>query len=263
MQIITALSYYLSSIPRILHGIANWPQLFRIALRREPAVVKLRGGPCYKVRGLMDVWIVKETCLDKVYETGGTRIENGWTVVDVGAGLGDFAIFEGSRHPASRVLACEPFPQSFDLMRENISLNGVRNVTALPVAIGATCGTQTLATTGQAVQHTTTGSTLQGAASSTLEVECLSLDEFFRLHGIGCCDFLKMDCEGGEYEILLGAGRATLQRINHISLEYHDGFTANSHEDLVKHLRECGFAVTTIPNPVHSYLGYLHASRGS
>ena len=118
----------------------------------------------------MDVWIVKEACLDRIYEIYGTEIKDTWTVIDIGAGLGDFAVLTAREHPANRVYAFEPFPESFELLKENIALNGVTNIIPLPVAVSSQSGQTTLATTGQAVQHTTTASTVSGNATAMLEV---------------------------------------------------------------------------------------------
>jgi FkbM family methyltransferase len=209
----------------------------------------------------MDAWIMKETCLDRDYEVNCVHIRDNWTVVDIGAGIGDFAVGVAKEHPNCRVYACEPFPESFSLFKENIELNAVQNVSEFQIAIGSESAEMTLAATGDAVQHTTTDSTVAGNAASRIKVQSLSLTDFFEVNRIEHCNFLKLDCEGCEFEILLNAGSEILQKIDHICLEYHDGFTEFSHHDLVDYLEQNGFRVAAIPNPVHKYLGFLHASR--
>ena len=253
------LSYYLNSISTLLAGYQNPIALLGAALGSQP-VVKLKNGPAYKVRSLMDAWIIKETCLDRDYEVHGTPIQDHWVVADIGAGLGDFTIMAAHAHPAARVFAYEPFAESFALLQHNIKLNSAKNVQAMPIAIGAQRGKKVLATTGAAVQHTTTASTVSGDATAQMQVEAITLDDLLTQAG-GHCDFLKMDCEGGEYEILLNASRETLSHFSHICMEYHDGFTQYSHQDLVQYLEGCGFGVKTAVNPVHGYLGFLYAHR--
>ena len=75
------------------------------------------------------------------------------------------------------------------------------------------------------------------------------------------CDFLKIDCEGCEFATLFNASPETLHSIAHICLEYHNGFTEFSQVDLVDYLQRHEFQVQTTPNPIHSYLGFLHAYR--
>jgi FkbM family methyltransferase len=146
-------------------------------------------------------------------------------------------------------------------MEENIALNSVKNVVPFPMAIGINSEEMTLVTTGEAVQHTTTNSETTDENASTIKVPGVSLHDAFQLIGIARCNLLKIDCEGCEFDILLNADKAILQRIDHISLEYHDGFTRFSHMDLVKHLKYNGFQIEMIPNPVHGYLGFMYAHR--
>jgi FkbM family methyltransferase len=207
----------------------------------------------------MDAWIVKESCLDRLYEKYGAIIRDNWTVIDIGAGLGDFAVLIAHEHPTNKIFAFEPFVESFELLNENIALNGVTNIISFCVAVGAKTGLTKLAIKEHAVQHTTADSTFAGKLSTTLDVPVLSLDYIFYTYGLQRCEFMKIDCEGGEFEILLSASAETLSKISHLCLEYHDGFTRHSHEDLKQHLEECGFAVNINRNPVHNHLGFLYA----
>jgi FkbM family methyltransferase len=206
----------------------------------------------------MDVWIIKETCLDRDYESNATAIQENWIVIDIGAGIGDFAVSVAYEHPNCRIYAYEPFPESYRLLVENIRLNSVNNVTAFSLAVGAQTGIMTLFATGAAVQHSTANTSNSVEAIS---VQGLSLDDVFETNALVLCDFLKIDCEGGEFDIIFNASTTTLKKIRNISLEYHNGVTKFSHTDLVTYLQQRGFKVKTVPNPVHSNLGFLYASQ--
>lgn len=261
---LSRLRYYLSSVLTIVTGMRNWPECATLPFRRTPLVLRLRNGLSFKVQTLMDVWIIKETCLDRDYETHGTAIRDEWTVVDIGAAAGDFAVLTAREHPKARVLAYEPSPASFATLQDNLRLNDVKNVFPFQQAVASENGTLTLSLAGAAVQHSTTPSPqapLPKGEGKIVEVQAIALEEVFRINGLSRCDFLKMDCEGGEFDILLKARPETLARIQHICLEYHDGFTEFSHTDLVKHLQQNGYQVKITPNPVHGYLGFLYAYR--
>jgi len=255
---IRRIGYYLSSVPTLLGQIRNWPICLGLLFNKKPVVIRLRNGCQFKVRSLMDVWVVKETCLDRDYEANATAIQDKWTVIDIGAGLGDFAVLVAHEHPTCQVYAYEPFPESYKLLEENIALNGIDNVRAFAIAVGAQSGEMTLFATGAAVQHTTTQAS---DSAEAISVEGLCLDDVFAANALTTCDFLKMDCEGGEYAILFNASSTTLEKIRHLSLEYHDGVTRFSHRDLADYLQQNGFQVKTIPNPVHDHLGFLYAHR--
>jgi FkbM family methyltransferase len=263
-MLISRLLYYLSSIPRLLTGVRNWPVMVAAFLRlpvRKSFMVELRSGMRFHARTAMDVWIIKETCLDRDYETASVPLQDGWTILDIGAGLGDFTVYAARRNPHGVVYAFEPFPESFALLEENVRLNGLENVRMFPYAVGAArAGRLALYATGEAVQHRTAGAARSPAAPA-FEVASVSLDQILEEQNLARCDFLKIDCEGAEYEILLNVGDRTLSRIRHVCLEYHEGVTPYSREDLARFLRGKGFRVILRPNPVHRHLGFLHAAN--
>ena len=260
--LISRWTYYLRSISTLLSRIQPRVRVLAafLGLTRRPFQIQLDDGCRFKVRNRMDVWIIKETCLDRDYERDAVAVEDGWTVVDVGAGLGDFAVCVARRCPRSIVFAFEPLAESFALLRENIDQNGLQNVRPLPEAIAGRAGDVFLAAaTGVAVQHRITME--ESEATLRTPVRAVTLREAFEKLGIDRCDFLKIDCEGAEYEILLGADEVTLSHIRHIALEYHDFRTRHSHSDLQRYLEGRGFRVQRRANPAHEYLGFLFASR--
>jgi FkbM family methyltransferase len=277
---LTGLYYYARSIPRLLLDVSPRGPLVALFLGRkirQPLIIRLRGsGLRFRVRTALDVWVIKETCLDRDYdkprqsarnlrqdEIGDRRnpvtttLQDHWTIIDIGAGLGDFTAYAAQRNPHGRLLAYEPFPESFALLQQNVSLNNLTNVEAWPFAIAAHPGSLALNIgLGEAVQHSTTQS-----GARTIDVAALTLRQVFAEHGIDRCDFLKMDIEGGEYAILRSMEADVLRRVQRIAMEYHDNTPAGMHDELTRLLQANGFQVQVRPNPVHDYLGYLYAVR--
>jgi len=257
--------YYLASIPTLLRGVRNWPAVAAALLGRGPRtpfVVRLRNGCLFKVTTALDVWIIKEVCLDRDYERDGTTVRPGSTVVDIGAGLGEFCISVAREHPDARVYAFEPLAESFALLQDNVRLNGLGNLALFPCAVGAhSRGAVLQAVRGAPARSSTM--TIAGARPDALaRVPSATLGDIFRELDIQRCDFLKLDCEGAEYEILFGADPATLERIVHVAMEYHDHVTPSSGADLAGFLRERGFSVRTVPNRAYpDRLGLLYATN--
>lgn len=257
---LSALVYYARSIPKLLFGFQPLPQVIGLFLGKsfgQPLTITLRAsGLKYRVRTAMDVWVIKETCLDRDYERGAA-LQDGWTIIDIGAGLGDFTAYAARHSPHGKVLAFEPFPESFALLEQNLQLNDARNVEARPYAVAGAPGKLRLDIGSEhAVQHTTTA---QGAHA--IEVQAITLDSILADQAVTHCDLLKMDVEGAEYGILLNTSADTLRRIRRIALEYHDHTPAGTHDRLRDFLRAQGFQVTIQSNPVHNRLGYLYAAR--
>ncbi|MBI5030182.1 MAG: FkbM family methyltransferase [Chloroflexi bacterium] len=260
-MLLSRLLYYLSSIPTLLTGIKNLPAIIAALLNRgahKTFMVELRNGTRFNVRTPMDIWVLKEACLDHQYEQSSVPIQDGWIILDIGAGLGDFAVGVAHAHPHSTVYAYEPFPESYELLQKNLQLNQIQNVQASPCAIGGKAGTTQLQLmTPEAVQHSTASAVGNGRDGIT--VDSITLDQVFSERKIDRIDYVKMDCEGAEYETFFNASPATLAKIKHICLEHHDGVTPYSHLDLIRFFEQNGFQAKRIPNPVHRDLGLLYA----
>jgi FkbM family methyltransferase len=193
-----------------------------------------------------------------VYDAG-PDLPEGAVVVDIGAGLGDFAIHAARRRPSARIFAFEPFRDSFILLEENLAENCVTGVIPFPQAVGARTGRMALQTgTGVAVRHSTAAADTD---TSSITVDAVSLNDAFRRNSITRCDLLKVDCEGGEYDILFHASETTISSLRAVAMEYHDGVTGHNHHELEAFFTRNGFSVRTKVNPVHPDIGMLYAAR--
>lgn len=75
---------------------------------------------------------------------------------------------------------------------------------------------------------------------------------------------LKMDIEGGEYDVLLNTDARVFAHIDRIALEYHECSAKPSHGVLVKRLVSLGYKVTVGPDPHRRRaLGMIYATRGT
>jgi FkbM family methyltransferase len=258
----SAFQYYLKSISTLLHGLKNPGIVFALFFRRSTryaARVNLKSGETFLVFSLMDLWILKETLLDRQYEKVSVTLRDGWTILDIGAALGDYAVWAAKQTPHGRVIAVEPYPPSISLLRSNIEKNRIFNVEVFSGAIAATSGTTILQVEqGSIVQNSTAKNQ---RSDQTVEVKTASLDDLFSQFGIEKCDYLKMDCEGGEYEILFSASPQLLARIDRICMEVHDGMTRYNRSDLIMFLEKSGYQTRLTINPVHEELAYLFAFK--
>lgn len=233
-------------------------------VNRQPGLATIRertSGLTFMVRGAGDIWSVKEAVPDRFYERYGFEFESGWTVLDIGAGLGEFAMLAARADPTNRVYAFEPFAGSFALLKENARQNSLANVVAVCEAVGSATGTLVLDPGDGEPSHIQSRYASTVAEAPERVVPSVSLGDLVTRFGIDSLDLVKLDCEGMEYDILLNSPHWALERIARIVLEYHDDFTPHTHHDLVRFLECAGYVVETFPNPVHADLGYLRAAR--
>ena len=153
------------------------------------------------------------------------------------------------------VYAYEPFAGSLALLRRNAERNRMDAIIPVPLAIAGQVGWRALHMQGRHGVHS-----LFGDSGEAVRIECITLAEAFARDHIERCDFLKLDCEGAEFEILLATPGEIFARIRRIALEYHDWMTAHHHDELRALLEGHGFAVTSRDH-ASSRTGYLFAKR--
>lgn len=131
------------------------------------------------------------------------------TALDVGGYLGSVGIGLALDNPELRVVIVEPVPPNADLIAENIERNGVsERVTLIRGAVGKD-GEQVDVWYGyrgneSALHHAFVGnSSIAYDNGGELEHETVTYTAL-GLASFGALDFLKIDCEGGEWAFLAG-----------------------------------------------------------
>jgi FkbM family methyltransferase len=170
-------------------------------------------------RNLWDAEIVREIFFDQPY-THHLRLPPNPTIIDVGGYIGDFALYAVKCLNAARVVVYEPTGENFAMLTQNIALNGYGDrITAVQKAVGES-GEMTLhvRSLDDGEIHSSPHLYADGEHRT---VPSVGLAEILDAHAIDSVDLLKVDCEGGEYEIFSSVSDAVLERIKNIAFEYH------------------------------------------
>jgi FkbM family methyltransferase len=176
-----------------------------------------------------DQIVIREIWEEDVYEVKNTRFNNGGVVIDIGANIGAFSLY-ASYHGAT-VYSIEPEPHNLEALKNNIKLNNKENnIHVCPYAISDYKGTAVISDEGG-------GATIVDDGIFGAEVEVMPLDMFFDLYHIKEVDVLKIDVEGAEPEIILGASKETLQKCKYITMEF-DIRTGNRLGEMTQKLSE-------------------------
>jgi FkbM family methyltransferase len=266
MRRLRALGYYGYSVVEMLVHFKNWPSLvplfFGRSSSRQKKLIIRRPFVEMIVRSVMDVWSVKETLIDAFYTRYGVPVQDGWTVVDIGAGIGDYCVHATYGNPTVNLYAFEPYPGSFTVLQRNLALNGIENVTAYQKAVWSKAGELQLnLAPGEPLQFNSQEPLPETPGGVMVTVESVSLEAVLSAEKIKKVDLLKMDCEGAEYEIFFGTPASTFNIIERIIMEYHDVDAEHTHSVLVRFLEDQGYRVTRHQNFVHKDIGYLFAQH--
>jgi len=159
-----------------------------------------------------DLIVVKEIFEENVYEVDSGRFNKEGVTIDIGANIGTFSMLAAQN--GSKVYAVEPEPHNLEALRNNISLNSFNEqITVVPLGISNFKGTAVISDTGG-------GSTIKDDGIYGAEIEIISLDELFALYNIENVNVLKIDVEGSEVDIILGASKETLNKCKYITMEF-------------------------------------------
>ncbi len=237
---------------RLLTTVRNWPVYFlnRFGYMNNKSEVHFHLWNGMTIVGRpfsIDRAIINEEWLDRCYEPNQSGIHFDWkactTILDIGSHIGTFTLYAAAKAPNAHITAFEPEPTNAAMLRRNIEINNLGNrVKAVEAAVSGTNGTITLNMTkasgsgGHSIYSYTSD-------AKTIEVPMVSLSSI--LKDIQHCDFLKIDCEGAEYEAFYNLSDEEFKKIGFIAMEYHHFSKDPTHTPvhLKKFLEDKGFKV--------------------
>ncbi len=131
------------------------------------------------------------------------------TFVDIGANIGYHTLLAARTvGPSGRCYAFEPDPHNYDLLCRNISLNGFQNITPVQKIISDRNAVQKLfRSTRNYGGHSLAAENVNLGVADHVEIESVTLNDFFKSQGSPRIDLIKMDTQGAEGLILAGAGQ--------------------------------------------------------
>lgn len=147
--------------------------------------------------------LINEVILQDEYCARGRTREDS-IVIDAGANIGVFSSLAATLAKKGNVYAFEPTRATFDVLKEN--LRPYAHATPIQSALGNRTGStelriESISGEGNALREADMG----GSYSCTELVPITTIDAFVREHNLPHVDFIKMDTEGFEKEILEGA----------------------------------------------------------
>jgi FkbM family methyltransferase len=179
----------------------------RVSLGRPIVRARLPAGELFV--DLRDIGVGQPLYYGGKFEPSETQfisrhLRSGMTMIDVGANLG-YHTAHAARlvGPGGRVLAIEPDPYNFALLKRNIAWNKLDQVTPLNVALGAKGGAANLYCSRENLGDHRLFSG-PGDGRKSVQVPVVRLDDLCEEHGLAGVDLVKMDVQGYEPYVLQG-----------------------------------------------------------
>jgi len=219
----------------------------------------------YKMRVLSDDrGLSRDLLIDGIREDGSTHLmesilHGDMIAFDIGANLGYYLLLEATRLGRnSHIFAFEPHPDNFRMLKKNIELNGMSDkVSIYQCAVSDRNGSAELIVEHCSNYHRLVSSATMPAKDETqrINVQTVSLDSFCKEHEIESADFIRMDVEGQEVEIIRGA-RDVIKRSPNcvIFLEIHPWLLRHNASDklapfsFLRQLESLNLKLFALPN---------------
>lgn len=262
-MIVSHLTTKLQTAARSIRYLDNWKTylLDCVGLAGSDRLTySMRDGTKFLARaGTMDRYVINEVVFRQGYFPAGFMIGRGETVVDIGAHIGIFSVMAAKLAKDGRVYSFEPNPENFDLLTANLALNGLGNVIATQEAVADRPRFLSLfideSNTGGHSIHS------NGHAGRVISVNATTLSNVVEQHKLQKIDFLKIDCEGAEYEIFRSMPLEVLAMIKQIAMECHNQGEGRQSAEIVRYLRRNGFTVIVKTEPYADHLAMVYAKR--
>jgi len=171
-------------------------------------------------------------------------IQPGMRAVDVGANFGIYtSVLARGVGPGGRVWALEPASSTLECLAETIALNSFSQVDAVRIALSDRSGTASLGID----RNSELNSLTVRAGQPTEEVPLATLDAFAATAAATNIDFLKLDAEGEELNIL-AAGRDFMHRESPLVMFEVKVGTEHNH-GLAAAFRKLGYGIYRLIGP--------------
>jgi len=176
------------------------------------------------------------------------ELKTGMNFLDIGANYGWFTLISSNIvERTGHVYAFEPDPNLMEILKDNVKLNNLKNVSFLPLAVSNKSGNAKLSlNTSYPTRNRVDSKTL---FENTIDVDTISIDEFCEQNNVKV-DFIKMDIEGSEVKALEGMKKTFLDNPKiKMVIEFNPqaiSDVGSSPEDFADFLEQYGLTIEVI-----------------
>jgi len=244
--------------------VKNWiiPILFYFGIIKKEKIIEFKNGiKCFMRNKSDSIAFFEVFFLNTNNYLKEFRIKEKDIVVDIGAHIGYFSVYSSEKAKNGKIFAFEPYTESFKILKNNVDINQIKNVITQNLGVTKTTGKTSL----YLKKNFAIGNSIYKNSSTNkkIDIKTISLQDIINNNNLQRINFLKLDCEGAEYEILLNLDYQTIQKIDKIVAEMHPKIENFKVQDVKKFLSSYGFEVKIIHplNDVSEELVMLYAKK--
>jgi FkbM family methyltransferase len=188
----------------------------------------LRGKKIYHKSPSEFLHTLRELFVEEIYDIDLPRNAH---IIDCGANIGLSVIYLKMRFPDSSIIAFEPDSDNYSLLEENIRSFDLKNIEARKEAVWIRDEILVFSNEG------TMGSKISDNSDVGVKVRAVRLRNLL----LRKVDFLKIDIEGAEYQVIKDIA-TELKNVSNLFVEYHGKFEQNKElNEMLSLLANAGF----------------------
>lgn len=180
---------------------------------------------------VQSVWLMFNYIIDwEEFNLIKDRFKSDTVFIDVGANIGYYSIWASKFNSAGKIYSFEPSEINFKRLNENIACNSLfSQITPIQKAVAASSGPISMTANLDTLNHIVKNE-IKSDNANTIKVDCISLDDFAQKENISAIDYLKIDVEGYELDVLIGAEKLLMEKkIGIIQMEINNALQHSGH----------------------------------
>ena len=235
-------------------------QIIRFNFRDMPLTLEAsRSVPLYEL--IQEIIDYDAYQIKKLNFDGDTN----W-IVDIGANIGATSLVF-SQLQGAQVISFEPLPLYVDALNANLLLNKINNVRVMPYAVSNNDGVVQFNpgkdSDGNAIDvGGRVSEKITNISQNLISVDSLCLKSALAQVPNKRIKLIKIDCEGGEYDLVNQITPDIVSRVENISFEIHDINSINNVKTISRQLKSLGYKLSYKADMLGRYdLHHILASR--
>lgn len=183
-----------------------------------------------------------------------------YPIMDIGAHAGFFSLYVTELNSQIDIFAFEPEKDNLIALKNNIQLNNFKNIKIIPLALAKNTAQRLFKITKDNHNHYLMNENEAEVNTKGRIINTISFSDFCQKYKLNKISLMKIDIEGGEYEIINSLNKNDYIKIQNIIMEYHNNKEYN-YKQMEATLRQNGFGIQVFPSKFDKNMGFLFANN--
>lgn len=203
------------------------------------------------------IGVFNEIVSHGAYSNQWVDVEKNDVVVDIGFNYGLFSTTSMIKKP-SRIIGFEPNPKLVKIFKDNFK---DETIEVYNYAVSDVDKKVTFYENGDSAMSSIKENVHVENRTDEIQIDAIGINTIFNSFNLERIDYLKVDCEGSEFEIFDSMSEDFLStKIRKTAIEFHNFVGSEDVQKLLQKLKNCGFE-TFVKNDPNVPLGMIYGKK--